>query len=80
MERAGCWGVWMTSWEERGVLWYHRHVGTSWARSLEEDDRVRDPISGFNNSPGDKQPHERDAGRRVCQGTVAPPAWNEGLP
>lgn len=79
MGRAGCRGMWMTSWEEMGVLWYHRNVGTSWARSLEEDDRVRDPISGFNNSPGDKQSHERDAGRRVCQGTVAPPAWNDGL-
>lgn len=71
--------VWMTSWQERGVLWYHRHVGTSWVRSLEEDDRVREPISGFNNSSGDKQPHERDAGRRVCQGTVVPPAWSEGF-
>ena len=54
-------------------------MGTSWARSLEEDESAQEPISGFNNSPGDNQPHERGAGRQVCQGTVAPLAWNMGF-
>lgn len=48
-------------------------------RSLEEDESAREPISGFNNSLGDNQPHERAAGRRVRQRTVAPPAWNTGF-
>ena len=77
--RGGCWGVWMMSWGEEGEHCEITDVGTSWVRSLEEDESAREPISGFNNSLGDNQPHEKGAGRRVRQRTVAPPACNMGF-
>lgn len=63
---GGCWSVRMTSQGKQDAV-----ISQTCGDFLSEKSGgglAQNPISGFNNSPSDNQPHEKGAGRQICQG------------